>query len=294
MKPVDKLILGTVQFGLNYGINNQSGRPEFEEVCHILDTAYQAGICLLDTAEAYGNAQQVIGAYHAKAIHRFNVITKFDHRMPLGEGGIGQRIQQDLDELQVASLYAYMFHSYKDYEAYFKPFQHELEALISEGKIGKIGVSVYTNTELTAVIEQGLVSLVQIPFNLLENTLQRGQLIDRAKQKGIEVHTRSVFLQGLFFMDLERIPLQLKPLVPYLNQLNEIAQAENLSMQALALNYAIYNEGIDCVLIGTERKEQLLENLRSIQATSLGAWMKKVDQIEVNEVELLNPVNWKA
>ncbi len=294
MKRADKLILGTVQFGLPYGINNRSGMPDFDEVSSILSLAHTSGISLLDTAEAYGVSHEVIGRYHREQGHRFEVITKFDHRQLLVADNITERIDADIRALEVHQLYAYMFHSFSDYLAYGSKFEDQFKALQQAGKINKIGVSVYTNEELEQVINDNNVQLVQLPFNLLDNYSQRGKLIEKAKEKGMEVHTRSVFLQGLFFMGAATLPKKLEVLIPYLQDLKKISVMSHLSMQALALNYAVQSRGIDKVLVGTEKKDQLAENIAALEKEMSPSLQKEIDAILVEAPELLNPVNWKA
>ena len=294
MNRTDKLILGTVQFGLPYGINNPSGMPDYNEVSAILTLAHESGITLLDTAEAYGVSQEVIGRYHNEQPFRFEVITKFDHRKDLISQDITERVETDLSILSVKQLYAYMFHSFADYKNYSIPFESQLTSLQKRGVIQKVGVSIYTNEEMAQVIEKGNVQLIQLPFNLLDNFAQRGQLIRKAKERGIEVHTRSVFLQGLFFMEDNTLPSKLAPLSPYLKALRNMAGSLGTSIQALALNYAVQSIGIDKVLIGTEKRHQLEANISALNQFIHPSLMKEIDELVVASPELLNPVNWKA
>ena len=293
MNRTDKLILGTVQFGLPYGINNPSGMPDYNEVSSILTLAHESGITLLDTAEAYGVSQEVIGRYHNEQPFRFEVITKFDHRKDLISQDITERVETDLSILSVKQLYAYMFHSFADYKNYSTPFESQLTSLQKRGVIQKIGVSIYTNEEMAQVIEKGNVQLIQLPFNLLDNFAQRGELIRKAKERGIEVHTRSVFLQGLFFMEDNTLPSKLAPLSPYLKALRNMAGSLGTSIQALALNYAVQSIGIDKVLIGTEKRHQLEANISALNQFIHPSLMKEIDELVVASPELLNPVNWK-
>src|SRR3954471_5399700 len=123
MPATDKLILGTVQFGLNYGINNQSGKPSEAAVTEILDLAFKNNIRLLDTAEAYGDSQEVIGRYHAASPNTFKVITKFSAKRADLPASLTARIQQNLQALNVKVLYGYMFHSFNDLETYYNTYK---------------------------------------------------------------------------------------------------------------------------------------------------------------------------
>lgn len=291
MPATGKLILGTVQFGLDYGINNRSGKPTTESVAAILDLAFQQGIRILDTAEAYGDAQDVIGDYHRASPNRFEIVTKFSAGRQDLSDRLPERIARDLEILRTDHLYAYMFHSWKDFETYYERYRSDLEALKAQGLIQRIGVSVYTNSELESLLAYP-VDLVQLPFNMLDNQAQRGALIAAAKQKGMEVHTRSVFLQGLFFM--ESLPEKLMPLKPYLDQVAELSRIHRAGLSDIALNYAVQQERIDRVLIGVDTINQLKENLESLSRRVPAELMAKLDALHVEENTLLNPSTWNS
>lgn len=280
-----KLILGTVQFGLDYGINNTEGKPSDATVTEILDATYANGIQMLDTAEAYGNSQERIGEYHRNSSNQFKVITKYSSMVKNLPLDISERIKNNLNILNIPNLYCYMFHSFAEYQKYYTNFQYELRQLKREGKIEKIGVSIYTNEEMEKVLENEDISLIQLPFNLLDNKNQRGKLIEKAKRKGVEVHTRSVFLQGLFFQSKGDI------LKPYLEKLNLISQG--FSMNELALSYSVNQTFIDKVLVGVDNTEQLYQNIKGVNTKIPQIIIDEIDEIEVKEKEMLNPSNWK-
>ena len=289
MQLTNKLILGTVQFGLHYGINNSKGKPDFGEVCSILDAAIASGITTLDTAPAYGDAIQVIGKYHQIRKSRFAIISKF-HASNASKN-ISKELGDSLEILQIPFIDVYLFHSYQDY----LENPSALECLIQEkerGRIKKIGVSIYTNDQLKEIIKNKNVDLVQLPYNLLDNNSQRGDLIQQAKDIGLMIHTRSVFLQGLFFTDLENLPQKLSPLKTYLKQIRNIVEENEISLSALALQYVLTNSFIDGVLIGVDSTHQLQENISMSKYFIDSSVLDRISKIVVKESELLNPVNW--
>ena len=293
MPAINKIILGTVQFGLEYGINNRSGKPSKETVNTILDFAFENGIRLLDTAEAYGDAQEVIGAYHRQSNNKFNVITKFSSgRRDLPSSFI-ERISLDLHILNIPSLYCYMFHSFEDFRLHYGEHKNEIAELKASGVIKKLGVSVYENEEINELIDERDVDLIQLPFNLLDNNSQRLDSVKRAKNMGVEIHTRSAFLQGLFFRNIDDLPEKLKALKPHLCEIRRIAETNNLSLGDLSLNYVVQQKGIDNVLIGVDSREQLIQNLKSLENVILDQAIKEIDLIHVMLTNLLNPSNWK-
>ena len=149
----------------------------------------------------------------------------------------------------------------------------------------------YTNNEFESVLKFDEISLVQLPFNLLDNNNKRGNILKKAKAKGIEIHTRSVFLQGLFFKNTIKFTNRIKPLRPYLNSLHDLCD-EDYKMNDLALNYVCNKKNIDKVLIGVDDVQQLESNLLSEKKMIQKELTKKIEAIDVKEVKLLNPSNW--
>jgi aryl-alcohol dehydrogenase-like predicted oxidoreductase len=281
-----KIILGTVQFGLNYGINNSLGKPSESEVFSILDTAWENNIAYLDTADAYGDAIQIIGKYHNLRNHRFKILSKFKE---VKLGHLKEKAIIALNYLHVDYLEVYSFHSFNDFLA-SEYLCKELLSLKEEKLIIKTGISVYTNIEFEKAINSGFFDVIQIPYNVLDNSNIRGILIESARKKGIEVHTRSAFLQGLFFMN--KLPQKLIPLENYIEKIKSLSIREAIPIQELALSYCVYNPLINNVLIGVDTKEQLLSNLINIREQK-DAFDFIDKNILVKEIELLNPVNWK-
>lgn len=285
-----KIILGTVQFGLNYGISNSKGQVTKSEVFKILKTAQDAGVQCLDTAAAYGDSEQRIGEYHRKSNVEFKVITKFHTQSNLN---VAEQINDALTRLNKTSLEVVLYHSFKDYRQYLQ----DLEVLVQlkrEGKIGKIGVSVYSNEEIDFLLNDDSIEVIQLPFNLLDNDTQRGDVLKKAKGRGKVIHIRSVFLQGLFFKDLNELPEALYPLKNYLTELMRIASDAKLTIAELALNYTLAQTYIDGVLIGVDSEDQLIENLRALKKPLSEQIIQQINALRVTDTDLLNPVNWKS
>lgn len=177
-----------------------------------------------------------------------------------------------------------MFHSYKDFK--------DAEDFIKPNGVDKIGVSVYTNEELLGTIKNSKISVVQCPFNLLDNDSARGEVLRQAKDKGIEIQVRSVFLQGLFFMDRSSLPLSLRELKIYLEALDRICSENEISMSQLALGYCLSKEYIDKVVIGVDSLKQLNSNIEAIKIPLPNFIIEEIDKIAVTNQSLLNPTNW--
>ena len=294
MPAINKIILGTVQLGIPYGINNKAGMLAVEDAIELLYTAYDEGLRILDTAEAYGKAQEIIGIYHKRFPNkRFNVITKYSSHFQAGQvsPNIADNIYRDIEELNIESLWGYMFHNYSDYKSNRNNL-NSLTNLKHTGTIKKIGVSLYTNEELEDIIKDEQIDFIQLPFNLLDNFNHRGYLIQKAKNKGKEIHIRSVFLQGLFFKSSDDLPDKLIPLRPYLSCIEKLATVNELGINHLALAYAVQQKSIDKVLIGVDTTKHLKENISLLHHTISDEIIQAVNKLKVEEIELLNPVNW--
>ena len=288
----NKIILGTAQFGLNYGVNNQSGIPSSYEIKKILDFAFKSKINILDTAEAYGNSQERIGEYLKKSNNKFKIITKYSKLRNDLPSNIIDRVKNNLEILNIDNLYCYMFHNFNDYMFFFNLFREDLLHLKRNGLIDKIGVSLHSNKEITEVLKNHTIDLIQLPFNLLDNSHQRKEILIKAKVRGIEVHTRSVFLQGLFFKDSNEIKDELFEIKEGLNTIKSLVKKEE--MNDLALNYAYSKDYIDRVLLGVDSVEQLKSNINTINNSKTNSFNHEVDNIVVKNNLLLNPANWNS
>ena len=164
--------------------------------------------------------------------------------------------------------------------------------LKAQKKIKHIGVSVYTNEEIEAVILNDNVDIIQIPFNLLDNAALRGEILEKAKSKGKIIHTRSAFLQGLFFKAINSKNNTVKQLNKELKELNQIKEQSDISMAQLALNYCLQQQTIDNVLIGVDSKAQLADNINAIYNTIIPEVIDEINSIKVKKLDLLNPSQW--
>lgn len=271
-----KLVLGTVQFGLQYGVNS-AGRPAEDAVRDILARAWEGGVDTLDTSSAYGDAEQVLGR---SMRHPFKIVSKY----PKGDVSVGRMFEGSLRRLGVERLYGYLLHHFEVFRQHPAVWEDFL-ALREEGKVQKIGFSLYEPSELELILSQNVpFDLLQIPFNLFDRKFL--PYMKALHEKGVEIHVRSTFLQGLFFKDRNALPEKLLPLRKYLLELDEYARGTGLSVAEVALNANLQNPWIDGVLIGVDNAVQLQMNLHSVKDVPVAP------EFDVKETELLNPVNW--
>jgi aryl-alcohol dehydrogenase-like predicted oxidoreductase len=289
MKVTNKLILGTVQFGLNYGINNTQGKPKKDTVFEILSYAYENGIRNLDTAELYGNAHDLIGEFHKlNPIKKFKIITKFPNYF---DESLDYKINTYLNQLNIDKLNAIFFHSF---DSYLKNKEQLKNIIRLKNKFVKlIGVSVYTNKEMNEVIDDINIDIIQIPFNLFDNLNLRGELLKKAKNNNKIIHTRSAFLQGLFFMKKDN-PCKIRTnLKKEMELVTDISLKSSMSVGSIALNYCLMQSNIDGVLIGVETLQQLKENIAISGIKIPSQYVDQINKIRINNLDLLNPTSWK-
>jgi aryl-alcohol dehydrogenase-like predicted oxidoreductase len=284
---LSRFMLGTVQLGMSYGINNKTGKPSLEQSLSLLEFAYDQGVRNLDTAEAYGESQMVIGQFHRLNPHKkFQISGKFKD---VNSFQLHDQFQKSSKELGVTEFYSYSYHDFKlisDLE-----LRRQLISLKDGRKIYKVGVSVYTNEEFSAAISMDHIDIIQIPFNILDNWKIRGSLIKAASEKGKEVHVRSVFLQGLFFKSVENLPSKLERLRPVLIRAAALATNLNLSLEEVALFYPFSYQEISKVLIGVETKEQLAKNLRLLNSGLPQIDLRVMEELRAAS-DLIDPRNW--
>ena len=274
----DRIILGTVQFGCEYGINS-AGHPDTDMVREILKEADRSGIRTLDTSSAYGNAESVLGECMPTQSD-FNIISKY----PKQEKPVNEVFNESLTRLNTKHLYGYMMHHFSIYREHPSVW-NDFIRLRDNGLVDRIGFSLYSPEELEIIFNDNIdFNLVQIPRNIFDRKFD--PYLPELKRRGVEIHVRSTFLQGLFFKNRESLPEKLLPLKKYLIELDSIARDSAMSITQLALGFNIYNDLIDKVLIGVDNVNQLRDNIDSIPEKPI------IPDINVMELELLNPVYW--
>lgn len=284
---MSKIVLGTVQFGTNYGINNAAGQVPFEEVCQILVMASESGIKTLDTSSAYGVSESVLGKGLKQCGKSFNIVSKY----PRTPHGVRETFKKSLQNLGVDSLYGYLEHSFEFYQENPQSFE-EMSALRDEGKIKKVGFSLYNVEQLNYLYDHNVkFDILQFPYNIFDRQFE--PYMSQLEEQGVEIHTRSAFLQGLFFKDTKTLPEKLVPLKPYLDVLHQYCEEHSLGVEQLAFGYVLANDYVKGALIGVDNHSQLEANVKVALHHLDQQDIDFIKTIDIKEKELLNPVNWK-
>lgn len=281
---MSKLVLGTVQFGCKYGINNAEGQVSQKEVNIILHHAKENGINVLDTSAAYGNSESVLGK--SGISNKFKIVSKY----PRCNKSPREILESSLENLRIDQLYGYLIHHF-DYFIEKPKIWEEIETLKIERKMEKIGFSLYSPDQLEYLFDNNIsFDILQFPYNIFDRQFE--PYFPELKKRGVEIHTRSVFLQGLFFKDVNTFPEKLLPLKPYVESLQQYCRINNIDIAELVLGYSINKDEIQGVLIGIDNCNQLDNNICCSEYKPTHQDISFIDSINIKEKDLLNPVNW--
>lgn len=204
---MERLGLGTVQFGLDYGISNSTGKVSDREISAILSQGRALGLDLIDTAIAYGDSESRLGSV---GVGDWRVVTKLpalDASRDWTVGDIVGLVEGSLQRLGLPRLDGLLLHKPEQLRSGLGPTLREaLHLCRRDGLVGRIGISVYGPEECLKHLDWDELGLVQAPMNMLDRRMMDTGLVERLRERGIALHTRSVFLQGLLLMGAEQRP----------------------------------------------------------------------------------------
>lgn len=287
---MNRIALGTVQFGLPYGIANRVGQVSISSAQDMLRLARNWGVDTLDTAIAYGESEYCLGQIGVK---QYRVITKLP-AIPDGNcdipAWVEQQVLASLERLGIASLYALLLHRPAQLlEAQGPAIFQALTNLKKSGRVKKIGVSVYSPAELDLLVEKYRLDIVQAPFNLLDRRLFTSGWLRRLQAENVEVHTRSTFLQGLLLMPLSEIPVEFLAWKDLWEEWSNWLQSNRrvTALQA-CLAYPLSFSEIGRVVVGADSSNQLVQLLHAAMSCELSAF----PDIQCDDETLINPSNW--
>jgi aryl-alcohol dehydrogenase-like predicted oxidoreductase len=272
MTALARLGLGTVQFGLDYGVSNRIGRPDEREIAAILARAAAAGVGVIDTAPAYGEAE-VLAGRHLPSGHQLRIVTKSPALTGATiEARHGQQVLDSLaaslDRLKVGAVHGFLVHHSDDLAR--TGWQHLVDAMRearARGWTSRIGASVYNSDQLALVESRFRPEIVQLPLSVLDRRPIASGMLARLKAAGVEIHARSVFLQGLLLMKPDELPEFFAPLRQTIGRLRETWTQRGLSALGGCLAFALQQPEVDAVIVGVNRLsefEQIETAVRSL------------------------------
>ena len=283
-----KLALGTAQIGLDYGVANRTGKASTEEATAILRTARQNGVDMLDTAVAYGDSERRLGEI---GVAGWNVVSKLppipDDVEHVGSW-IDDVVRGSLERLRIEQLYGLLLHRPSQLtEPIGKEISAALSALKASGRVRKTGVSVYGPSELDAFKDSPHLDIVQSPFSLFDQRLTESGWLARLKERGTEVHVRSIFLQGLLLLESGDRPSQFDRWSAHLARYDAWLIQHGLSRLDACVAFALSVPEIDRVVVGVETAAQLSGIL-----AARAARVTTARELSSPDAALIDPRTW--
>lgn len=295
-----QLCLGTVQFGMDYGIRNQK-QPTLEESIKILDYATQNGVDNIDTANAYGTAEDVVGEFlKRKTIDREKlfIISKFrpnlldDIKEEAYYEVMKRNLENTLQRLGVDYLDSYLLHSAR--YVYNEAILETLARMKKEGYVRNVGVSVYEVDEAIKCIESNKTNFMQLPYSIFDQRMKAGGVFDIAKKANTQIHSRSAFIQGLILMKEEEVPSFLEKAKPIIRKIDKICKMYGLSRIELAMGFVKKQEEISHLVFGVDNIEQLREDIEVFQKDLSNDLIESIaHEFKDIETDIVMPSLWK-
>jgi aryl-alcohol dehydrogenase-like predicted oxidoreductase len=290
MQPnAQKLALGTVQFGQSYGIANKLGQVARKDAKAMLGFAFANSVDTLDTAIAYGESEDCLGEIGTQG---FNLVTKLPG-LPKDCKDVANWVRHEvgasLDRLGVADVYGLLLHRPEQLLGpYGAGLYKELKELKDIGRVKKIGISIYSPSELTLLYPRYSFDLVQAPFNLVDQRFYHSGWLHRLKDDDVEVHTRSAFLQGLLLMNHEDIPDKFSHWGKLWRTWHRWLSDQDISAVQACLAFALSFSEIDRVIVGANSLSQLSE----IVSAANDQREFNFPDLQCENESLINPANW--
>jgi len=287
--PASRIILGTAQMGTEYGIANKEGKVSFDEASCILDTAKKEGIDTLDTAYDYGVSEELIGKL-TSGPDGFHIISKAPECNP---DEISGYLEETLNRLGQKKIHGYLIHKFdslKKDRSLWNAFEELKERNLTE----RIGASLYHAEELEFIMQEEIkVDFIQAPYNIFDQRFN--DCFAKAKKNDIEVHARSAFLQGLFFLPRDAFSSRFTSAKEHIDKLDAISSDCNIPVAALCLCFALINPCIDKVVIGVDSQKQLIDNLGFLKnyMDKVADISRSLESLNLNDEDIILPYRWK-
>lgn len=290
MNRQQKLVLGTVQFGLPYGVANQQGQVSQTVIKQILDRARDASIATLDTAIAYGESERALGLQNLQGFAVISKLFEISDDCDDVENWVEQQLVDSLNRLQLDSLDALLFH--RPTQLLEVGGQRLYEAVIrlkEQGLVKRIGVSMDDFEQLPKIVQHFDFDVVQAPMNIFDRRMETSGLLTQLKSAGVEVHIRSAFLQGLLLMSLDQTPSYFQPWSDLFNTYHNWLDMHGISPLQACLSYLNQNSKVDKVVVGVDSLEQLEQIVDAMAKPVLAI----PDFLQSTDERLINPSRWQ-
>lgn len=266
-----ELCLGTVQFGMDYGIKGQK-QPSVDQAVEMLDYATHNGITTIDTANAYGTAEDVVGVFLSKKTvsrDKLFIISKFrpnllDEVSPNEYYSVMRaNLENTLSRLHTDYLDSYLLHSAR--YVFDDEIIETLNRMKRDGLVRRVGVSIYEPEEAKKCIDRPNVEFMQLPYSIFDQRMEKAGVFEYAKKDNILIHSRSAFIQGLILMNENEVPDFLSKAKPIVRKIDVLCHRHGISRISLAMNYVKQQSRISHLVFGVDNINQLKENIQIFQ-----------------------------
>ena len=282
-----QLSIGTAQFGLDYGISNDSGRVSSSELSSIFQYMESIGLFEFDTAQTYGDTESLLAKFLATNhnLLKTKIITKFSLSKHYESGDIEKHVKVSLANLNVKSIFGVLLHNFNDYKNNPELWK-EMLRLRSLGVIENIGFSIYYPEELDFVLKSKVdFDIIQIPFNVFDRRFKR--FFSELESRNILIYFRSIFMQGLVFLDPGFINQKLDLAKKYIQSLRSISFDSGIHINSLCLNYALSQNSTYKIIIGVSSSAELKKNISLIKEFNKSHEVfERLDNLKINDNEL--------
>jgi len=291
-----RLVLGTAQLGMNYGIANQTGKPDMATARNIVRTAWEGGIRCFDTAQSYGDSERILSDIFSDLgiLHEVRVITKpAPHIDYTNKDEMEKALNKSLATLKLGRLYGLMLHRETSLALFDDGLYDILRHFVEQGLVEHIGISLYSPDKALPALDKDIISMLQVPANMCDQRFYKTDLFELAETKKTEIYIRSVFLQGLLLMGKESLPEHMKFAVNVIDKVEQLCQAFNLTKQELAMRYIMQKYPRAFIVVGAETQKQLKNNVNIWKYSKPVSVVTEVDSIfsDLDE-RIINPTLW--
>jgi len=291
-----RLGIGTVQFGLDYGIANKTGKPDQSVAENILNAARSFGVSYIDTSPAYGSSESILGKIIAGNSSSFKIVSKTP---AFNSSAVNEQDREiviasaeaSLLQLGIKQLYGLLLHHGMNVtEIGGEHLISALQELKESGKVKKIGFSAYNVEEAEKILDVFTPDIIQIPVNIFDQSIINSALFKNLKSAGIEVHARSVFLQGLLLLNPNDLPAHFEGIKTQMLDFHAWLAKNSLSPLEGCIGFAFQTIGLDAIIIGSESAEQIRQILSAVEK------VEKLDldfsEWALNDPLITNPTLW--
>lgn len=284
---------------MKYGVANKKGKLRQEEGVEVIEAAWDSGIRYFDTAQAYGESEDVLGKgfeiLSSKGIpikQEVRIVTKLSAGLNLGDiDEVRRHIDNSLRRLNVGGLWGIMLHKESLLEEAGRFIDNIMQELLGEERMCRFGISVYSPERALEALNMDGIDIVQVPFNVFDQRALKCDLFDIAYSRGKVVFVRSIYLQGLLLLEPSCLPKGMEFSRTALVRYRDFAKQYGISPKLLAMAFVVQKAPKAFIVIGAETPEQVRENVELFERAG-DLCLPEISLLSENDEKLINPSLW--